>query len=409
MLANLPQPNTRRISLHVTPAAERALKQGHPWLFADGITKQSHVGQAGDFAVVFDKRDKFMALGLYDPESPVRVKVLHHGRSTPIEAAWFAAKIQQAAQIRQPLIDAGTTGYRLIYGENDGLPSLIADRYADTLVLKLYSAIWLPHLPVIVPALVDTTNVARIVLRMNRLMQQGDTCGLRDGQVIYGDVLPDAPLVFVENGLRFAADVQRGHKTGFFFDHRDNRQRVRELAQGRRVLDVFAYVGAFSLYAAAGGATEITSVDVSAPALQAAQHNFTLNQHLPQVAAAKHTTIAGDAFAALETMQREKRQFEMVVVDPPTFTGNTEHVPRALESYRRLVHLSLPLVAKQGIFVMASCSSRIPPEVFFDTVQMAARQAGYKLDEIARTGHALDHPIGFPEGAYLKCMFAKND
>src|SRR5687767_4180818 len=127
--------------MHVTPPGERALRQGHPWLYGDSIRQQSHEGQSGDFAVIFDKKDRFMAIGLYDPDSPVRVKILHHGQSAKIDAAWFTARMQQAAALRAGLTAEGTTGYRLIYGENDGFPGLIADHYAGTLVIKLYSRI----------------------------------------------------------------------------------------------------------------------------------------------------------------------------------------------------------------------------------------------------------------------------
>lgn len=405
-LEHLPAPETRRIALHVSPAAERALRQGHSWLFAESIRQQSHAGQPGDFAVVFDKKDRFLAIGLYDPESPVRVKVLHHGQTAPIDAAWFAAKIQQAAKIREHLPAEGTTGCRLIHGENDGLPGLIADRYASTLVLKLYTAAWLPHLRTILPTLVEISRVERSVLRLSRQLQTATLYGLHNGLTLHGQS-PDEALIFTENGLRFEVDVRQGHKTGFFCDHRENRARVKRLAQGKRVLDVFAYTGAFSLYAAAGGAQEILSVDISVPALAAAQRNFALNQHLPAVAAAKHTILAGDAFAALERMNREHRQFEMVIIDPPTFAGSSDQIPQALEAYRRLVELALPLVTSDGLLVMASCSSRVSADVFFATVHETARQNGYRLDEIERTGHAVDHPITFPEGAYLKCLFAR--
>lgn len=250
------------------------------------------------------------------------------------------------------------------------------------------------------------TKAAQVVLRLSRQMQAGDVYGLYDGAVLYGETLP-APLVFMENGLRFAVDVVNGHKTGFFCDQRDNRARVRDLARGRRVLDVFAYVGAFSLYAADGGASAVTSLDVSAPALAAARANFALNQSRPAVAAARHETLAEDAFDALTRLHRQQHRYEMVIVDPPTFAGSAAQVSAALEAYTQLARLAVPLVARDGVFVMASCSSRISADTFFETVLEAAWQAGVDLDEIERTGHALDHPITFPEGAYLKCLFAK--
>ena len=216
----------------------------------------------------------------------------------------------------------------------------------------------------------------------------------------------DAPVLFQENGLRFAADVIHGHKTGFFFDQRDNRAQVRARSAGRRGLDVFAYSGGFSVYAAAGGAAAITSLDMSEPALEAARANFALNQDDPRVRAARHHTLAGDAFESLEQMHAAGQSFDMVIVDPPSFAKSAAEVDRALAAYDRLTQLALGVLEADGVFVMASCSSRVSPERFYDTVSRAARDAGRTLADVQRLGHALDHPIRFPEGEYLKCLFA---
>jgi 23S rRNA (cytosine1962-C5)-methyltransferase len=274
----LPRASDRRIALQVTPAAERALRGGHPWVFDQAIVKQSHAGQPGDLAVIFDGKRRFLAIGLYDPDSPIRVRVLQHRQPATIDRAWFAGRLQAAAAIRQPLVAQHTTGYRLVHGENDGLPGLIAGRYADTLVVKLYTAAWLPHLRDVVAGLHTVQPFERLVLRLSRnTAASAAPYGLSDGQTLIGDD-PGGPVIFQENGLFFAADVVKGHKTGFFFDQRDNRAEVRARAAGRRVLDVFAYSGGFSVYAAAGGATEVTSLDISAPALADAAANFALNR-----------------------------------------------------------------------------------------------------------------------------------
>ena len=149
----LPNLSEKRIALHVTPAAERALRGGHPWVFESSIRKQSHEGQPGDLAVIFDQKRRFLAIGLYDPASPIHVRVLQHRQQATIDRTWFEEKLRAAAAIRQPLLEEGTNGYRLVHGENDGLPGLIVDRYADTLVLKLYTAAWLPHLRDVVDGL----------------------------------------------------------------------------------------------------------------------------------------------------------------------------------------------------------------------------------------------------------------
>ena len=406
-LPTLPPASDRRIALRVTGAAERALRGGHPWVFDGAITSQSHEGQPGDLAVIFDAKRRFLAIGLYDPASPIRVKVLQHRHPATIDEAWFLARLQAAAALRQPLLAQQTDGYRLVHGENDGLPGLIVDRYAGTLVLKLYSAAWLPHLAAVIDALSAVQPFERLVLRLSRSLEDLPAeVGLTDGQTLIGDA-PQAPVRFQEHGLTFQADVVSGHKTGFFFDQRENRALVRARAGGRRVLDVFAYSGGFSVYAAAGGAAQVTSLDSSAPALADAKANFALNQADPHVAAARHINLVGDAFAQLELLNAVGQSFDLVIVDPPAFAKSAAEVPRALAAYTRLARLALGVVDPGGgLLVMASCSSRVTPEAFFEAIPRAAGGAGRPLRQLVRTGHALDHPIGFPEGEYLKCLFA---
>ena len=402
----LPKPAEKRIAIHISPAAERMLRQGHPWLFADSIRKQSHKGNPGDLAVIFDSNRQFLAIGLYDPDSPIRVKILQHNQSTTINQDFWAERLAQATKIRALLHDAQTNGYRIVHGENDGLPGLILDRYADTLVLKLYTEAWMPHLRDILPILKDIQSYVRLVLRLSRnIANTLDEYTLFDGQILDGDSITE-PIIFQENGLFFAADVVAGHKTGFFFDQRANRAKVGELAQDRRVLDVFAYNGGFSLYSAAGGATSVTSLDVSVPALESAQANFALNIDKPNVKAAAHHIMVKDAFVGLKELATQGEQFDMVVVDPPSFAKSMAEIHGALLAYERLTRLALDVVAPRGKLVMASCSSRVTPAQFFNAVKQTARTRGRRLSDIETTSHALDHPISFPEGEYLKCLFA---
>ncbi|MGB4873309.1 MAG: class I SAM-dependent methyltransferase, partial [Candidatus Promineifilaceae bacterium] len=277
-LAQFALPEVRRLALRVTPAAERAVREGHPWLFADSITRQNQDGRSGDLAILFDHKNRFLAVGLFDPDSPLRVRILHHGRSATIDTAWWEQRLRQAAALRQPLLESPTTGYRLVYGENDGFPGLVIDRYAETYVLKLYTTAWLPHLADVLLGLTAVSRPQRVVLRLNRTSRPVLTeLGLPDGTILAGPPLA-GPVMFRENGLNFAADVVEGQKTGFFLDQRDNRARVEGLASGGDVLNVFAHSGGFSLYAARGGARRVTSLDLSRPALQAAAENFALNE-----------------------------------------------------------------------------------------------------------------------------------
>jgi 23S rRNA (cytosine1962-C5)-methyltransferase len=407
LLAAVPTPSAQRLALRVTPEAQRALRSGHPWLFDRAIIRETGEGRPGDLAVIFDERRRFLAIGLYDPTSVIRVRVLHHGAPQPIDRQWLRDRVADAAAWRAPLLETGTTGYRLVHGENDGLPGLVIDRYDAALVVKLYSLAWVPWLQALRSVLDEACPSACIVLRLSRELQHQPEhlCGLADGMALEGLPLT-GPVLFSENGLTFEADVVRGQKTGFFLDQRDNRRRVETLAAGRHTLNVFAYSGGFSLYAARGGAPEVLSLDASEPALASARHNFALNRRLPTVAACRHTVLVADAFHALAELQQQGRRFDLVIVDPPAFARQERQVGAALQAYRRLTGLALDVLAPGGTLVMSSCSSRVSAEAFFATVNRAARDAGRPLREFDRTGHPIDHPVRFPEGEYLKCVFA---
>lgn len=413
-LAHLPSPNAKRLALRISPAAERALRQGHPWIFDQAITEQSHAGAPGDLAVIFDDQRRFLAVGLYDPTSPLRVRILQSRQPATINADWFAARLTAVAGLRAPLAaqppDQATTGYRLVHGENDGFPGLVLDRYAETLVLKLYTPAWIPHLKDFCAALSQVCPAERLILRLSRsLIKQTDFIfGLSDGQTLSGPP-PVGPILFQENGLTFESDPLLGQKTGFFLDQRENRARVERLAAGKSVLNVFAYTGGFSVYAARGGAREVVSVDLSAPAMETAVRNFAHNRHFPTVAAAVHTALAEDAFEVLSRLAADKRRFDLVILDPPMFAQNQSQTDGALAAYQRLTRLGLAVLQPGGVLVQASCSSRVEAEAFFAAIHQSARAANRRLTELERTAHALDHPIGFKEGAYLKCLFARAD
>ncbi len=406
--ARLPILSDKNIAFRVKAAAERAIRQGHPWVYENAIVRQSQSGQAGDLAVIYDRaKNRFLAVGLYDPFSPIRIRILQAHKPAAINRAWFACKLALAQARRQTLIESGTSGYRLVYGESDGLPALVIDRYDDTLVIKLYSLVWIPHLPDLMAALKESVAFETLYLRLSRALQSSranmpEGYRLRDGQVLMGDLNP-APATFIENGLAFGADVRYGQKTGFFFDQRDNRQRVRQLAAGRQVLDVFCYVGGFTIYALAGGAKSVTAVDISQAAIKALEGHVSSNQlELERV-----ETRVADAFVGMQALASESRKYELVIVDPPSFAKRQAEVAGALRAYRRLLRLALKLTARDGILVMSSCSSRIQPRQFFNLMVNTANQAGCRLEMIAQSSHALDHPIGFPEAEYLKALFAR--
>ena len=409
LLKALPAPSERRIAIHVHSDAERTLRFGHPWLYQEAIRKQSREGAPGDLAVIYDHRERFLAIGLYDPASPIRVRVLQRHAPAPIDASWFSAKIAAAVARRASLAkDPNTTGYRLVHGENDGLPGLVLDRYEDTLVLKLYTAAWVPHLREVL-AVLRTAQAERVVLRLSRAVLQripsGHLHGLTDGATLAGKP-PRGPVGFRERGMRFEADVLRGQKTGFFLDQRENRAEVERLSRGKTVLDVFACTGSFSVAAARGGAREVTSVEMSRPALEAATRHMALNHGHPAASKARHHVIAGDAFEVLHELGSGGTRYDCVILDPPSFANAKRDVNTALCAYARLVRLGLGVLSPGGVLVISSCSGQVDAETFFATVHRTARSAGRLLRELARTGQPLDHPVTFPEGAYLKCLFA---
>ena len=401
--------NTENISVQLAPPVVRAVKKGHPWIFDKGILKQNKTAQPGDLAILYDQKRTFVGIGLFDPESPITIRVLHRGKPATLDTAWMKEKLENVFQVRAELIDdPETTGYRLVSGENDGLPGLVVDRYDETLVFKLDTVAWMPHLDQLVSMFRDLIQPERIVLRINRTVAAAPSCPdhLKKACVIYGPELT-GPVIFLENGLKFEAEPIIGQKTGFFLDQRDNRARVGKLSQGQNVLNVFSYTGGFSLYAASNGAKSVTSLDLSQPALDAALNNFRLNMHLPNIAETPHHLMCDDAFDALRKLDEEGKKYDVVILDPPSFARKRVDIPGALKAYERLVKLGLNVLEEGGVLVSASCSSRISADMFFDTVTRTAATAGRPLQVIEKTAHAADHPIGFPEGAYLKCVFGK--
>jgi 23S rRNA (cytosine1962-C5)-methyltransferase len=406
-LDQVPPPSTRRLAVRVTKDAIRQILGGHPWVFDRSIVSVNHEGASGDLAVIFDSDREFVAIGLYDPQSPIRIRVLHHGKPVSIDDAWWRQRVNASIERRQSVIGRGdTSGYRVIHGENDGLPGLVVDRYAATLVVKLYTTAWLPYLATLVPILQQRLAADTIVLRFSRDAAGQTVHGLRDGIALVGDI-PTAPVVFRENGLTFEADVIRGQKTGHFLDQRENRARIRGLVRDAQVLDVFSSTGGFSVYAAAGAARSVHSVDISQGSIDAALRNMQHNIAIPNVQKCEHTTHTGDAFDVMGALAKQHRRFDVVIVDPPSFAHRNGDIERALHAYKRLTRLALDLLTDGGLLVQSSCSSRISDVEFFAAIHLAADSSRHRISEVVRTGHPADHPIGFAEGAYLKTMFAR--
>lgn len=393
----------KRLAVKLNAKGEQFVNQGHPWVFSNNITKIANDAKTGDLAIIFsNNKNRVMGLGLYDANSPIRIKMLHSGiEKAEINADFFQNKIEDAYRKRQSLLKTNTNSYRLLFGENDGFPGLIADVYTSVLVIKIYSEIWLPYLESIVPSLQKTSNAETVVVRLSRGLQQSKKHQLEDGEVVYG-ILENEVVQFVEHGVNFSANVIKGHKTGYFLDHRANRKQVGEWSRGKTVLDVFSYAGGFSVHALANGAKEVTSLDISKQALEIAIENGKLNDY-----SGKHKTIAGDAFEELKKLIKNNTTFDVVVIDPPSFAKQASEIELAKKKYAQLADLGEQLTTKNGLLVLASCSSRVLAQTFFDinSQVLSTKERAYKLK--LKTQHDVDHPIGFPEGAYLKSGYYK--
>jgi 23S rRNA (cytosine1962-C5)-methyltransferase len=397
-------PSDRRIAVRVTPDAERHIRGGHPWVFESSVLSASPSGAPGDVAIIFDKNRKFLALGLYDPNSTIRVRVMHRSQGEPLDEAFWSRRIAQALKVRSALVsDERTSAYRVVNGENDGLGSLVIDRYGDQVVMKIYSEALIAHLPSIVTALGSVIRNRAVVLRFaRRVAPAAERLGLGNGMIISEHSDLDPVVEYLENGLKFEADLVHGPKTGAFLDQRENRALVRRISKSRAVLDVFSSSGGFTVHAAAGGAVSVHSVDISPHAIDAVKANIDRNRELPTVSTCRFSYQCDDAFAALDGLNQRRKRFDLVVVDPPSFAQKQRNVGAALAAYERLVELAAPLVNPGGLLMQASCSSRVTVGEFHAAIDQGLDRAGVIGELYCDTAHALDHPVGFPEGAYLK-------
>ena len=394
---------TPSLKLRVSQKVETILRGGHPWLFSDSIRDQSRPGTVGELAIIYDRKDRYLGMGLFDPAGPIRVRMLHTGKPQRVDHAWWQQHLATALDRRRNLFDSQTNGYRLCNGESDGWPGLVLDRYDSILVLKIYTTVWLSRLRELVEIIAEQVPHDRLLLRLSRNIQN-QARPFTEGQILRGAPLLE-PVVFSESGIRFEIDPIRGQKTGFYLDQRDNRRRVESFAAGRRVLNAFSFSGGFSLYAARGGAMSVTDLDISPHALTAAKRNFALNLHHPAIARCQHASVKTDAFDWLNSTAAPPRSFDLIILDPPSLARRESERAQAIHAYGRLARSAIALLRPQGILVACSCSAHVSTPEFLGIVRTTATQSGRPFTELLTTGHAADHPATFPEADYLKAIY----
>lgn len=389
-----------RLRLTLYPRAESAIRSNHPWVYAESIKTQNREGETGELAVIYDKRDRFMAVGMYEAESPIRLRILHVGKPTTIDRDWWTGKARDCKAKREgSIIQPCSDGARMIQGESEGFPGLVADRYADTLVVKIYATSWLARWEETESVLREVFAPTYLVLRMSRNVAAcAQKYAIAEG---FCGEAGEEVVVFSENGLRFESAVLKGQKTGFFLDQRDNRARVETLAKGRDVLNVFSFSGGFSLYAARGGASSVTDLDISAHALDSAARNFALNSNNSQIAKVKHHAVQADAF---RWMDQARENYDLIITDPPTLAKRESERLGAIRAYQHLNAAAISRLRSGGILVAASCSAHVSADDFFRTIEEAAQASGRPWKEMWRSGHAADHPAIFREAEYLKAV-----
>jgi len=315
-------------------------------------------------------------------------------------------RLQSALKRRQGLFGADTTGHRWIHGESDHWPGLVLDRYDSTLVLKLYTAAWLPRLDELIKLFDEQLAPDRIVLRLSRNIHSiaEEQFHKKDGDILHGKTLAK-PVHFLESGLQFEANVLQGQKTGFFLDQRENRREVEALAREREVLNAFSFSGAFSIYAARGGARGVTDLDISNHARASAARNFELNRLNAAICSCRREFIRADTFDWLS--QNAARRFDMIILDPPSMARREIERAGAIQGYHRLVLAALKHLRPGGILVACSCSAHVSAEEFFGVVRRAASSSVDSFSELQTTGHPADHPARFKESEYLKAIYLK--
>jgi len=392
-------------SVILKPGREKSLLRRHPWIFSGAIQQvEGEPGSGGTVDLLSSDR-QFLARASYSPRSQIRARVWTF-EEEPVEKEFLRRRIRTAIRSRETLnLTPDTDSYRLIYAESDGIPGLIVDRYGEVLVLQSLTAGSEFWKEILADLLLEETGLSTIYERSDADVRELEGLPPRSGVLRDPENVSDLEsritnIVVTEHTLKFNVNLQSGHKTGSYLDQRENRLRVRALANDKEVLDCFCYTGGFTVNALAGGARSVLSIDSSAEALALCRENVILND-LPVT---RHTPLEGDVFQLLRKFRDESRSFDMIVLDPPKFAPTAAQAERAARGYKDINLLAFKLLRPGGLLVTFSCSGGIDAGLFQKIVAGAALDAGVEAQILEHLFQGADHPVSlhFPEGAYLK-------
>lgn len=389
--------------LRLKKGADRRLRGGHLWVYSNEVDVAATpiaTMTPGAAVTVVDSRGKALGVATVNPASLICARLYSRRTNQALDAELLIRRLQRALSLRDQLYREPF--YRLAYGDGDALPGLVVDRFGDYLSVQLTTAGMDRRRELVIDALIQVTGAKGVVLRNVGSFRHMEHLP-EAVEVIFGEV-PDQ-IALVENGTRFIAPLLHGQKTGWFYDHRENRALLQRLAAGKSVLDVFSYVGSWGVQAATAGARAVTCLDSSADALAMVAENAALNGVADRV-----STVAGRAVDAMKQMLGEGLRFDAVVLDPPAFIKRRKDQAQGEKAYHQINELGLNLLAPGGVLVSASCSLHLPADHLLGIVRSAAGHRGKRLQIIARLGQGPDHPIhpSIPETAYLKAVFARD-
>jgi 23S rRNA (cytosine1962-C5)-methyltransferase len=394
--------SARYPTISLKPRREAPLLAGHAWVFSGAIGQLSRPAEPGEIVDVRTAEGAFIGRGYYHPQTDIAVRLLTRDADEPIDGAFLRQAIRRAARLREALDRDQTNAFRLINSEGDDLPGLIIDSYAGYLVVQISTAGMERLRELLVQALAEELQPRGVLLRSDASGRAREGLRREPPAVASGEI--PAQIEIREHGLRFQVDPWHGQKTGFFLDQREKRLALQKYSPGRRVLNCFSYTSAFGVYAAVTSPeTRVTSVDTSAPALEAARTNFTLNGLDPE----QHTFVAADVFDFLEAVQARGERYDVIVLDPPAFAKSQGARSQALRAYRRLNTLGMQALEPGGILLTCSCSGTIGLDDLLGAIGQSAERLGRQTHLLEVFGHGFDHPINLamPETAYLKAVF----